>query len=124
MQRADGKLFGVLADHVCRDLLLALLGSDSPLTQSQLVAKLGISSGVVSRRMGELEGVGLVDRESTHSPYDLPFPAETRQLLLDGAKLAASALRRRSDEATGYARELQKDSMAGGILRDRAKESA
>jgi DNA-binding Lrp family transcriptional regulator len=124
MQRADGKLFGVLADHVCRDLLLALLGSDSPLTQTQLVAKLGISSGVVSRRMGELEGVGLVDRGSAHAPYDLPFPAETRQLLLDGARLAAGALRRRSDEAEAYARELQKDSMAGGIIRDRAKESA
>jgi len=124
MRRADGKLFGVLADPLCRALLHALLDDELPLTQRQLIAKLSVSSGVVSRRMGELEGIGLVDRPSSHAPYALVFPSETRHLLVEGAKLAARALERQADEAKAYARDLQKDSMAGGILRDRAKESA
>jgi DNA-binding transcriptional regulator GbsR (MarR family) len=122
MSRADGKLFEVLADPVCRDLLWGLLESETPLTQSQLGTQLGLSSGLVSKRMGVLEGLGLVERATSHAPYSVIFPVETRALLVDGAQLFASAIKRRAEQAEEVARRLKKQGMEGGHLRDRARE--
>lgn len=124
MYRADGKLFEVLADPVCRDLLWGLLESDAPLTQSQLGGSLALSSGLVSKRMGSLETVGLVERPSPHAPYSVVFPAETRALLVDGAQLFASAIKRQAESAEEIARRLQRMGMKGGHMRDRGRESA
>ncbi len=123
MPRADVKLFEVLADQVCLGLLRCLLNADGPLTQSQLAAKLAVSSGIVSRRMGELETIGIVERASSHAPYTLVFPSETRGLLSGAADLAANAYGGLHADAAAYARELKKESLAGGNLRDRAREA-
>lgn len=124
MHRADGKLFEVLADPVCRDLLWRLLESDSPLTQSQLCSQLSLSSGLVSKRMGTLETLGLVERPTPHAPYAVVFPVETRALLVDGAQLFASAIERQAEQAKDIARRLKKQGMEGGHIRDRARGSA
>jgi MarR family protein len=122
MSHADGKLFEALADHVCRDLLWALLDSDQDLTQSQLCKQLSIKSGLASKRMGVLEDLGLVERPSPHASYSVVFPSETRSLLVDGSQLVTSALKRRYEESDAHRRELLKKGMDGGHLRDRAKE--
>lgn len=124
MQRADGKLFEAFAEPVCRDALRELLNSDEPLTQGELAQRLDVSSAVMSRRMNALETAGIAVRESAHGPYRLLFPSETRKLLVDGAELAASAWKRQAGEATAHARELRKEGMAGGIIRDRKREAS
>jgi DNA-binding MarR family transcriptional regulator len=124
MYRPDGRLFEVLADPVCRDLLWGLLESDGPLTQSQLCGSLALSSGLVSKRMGTLETVGLVERPTSHAPYSVVFPAETRALLVDGAQLFASAIKRQAERADDGVRRLKKQGMEGGHIRDRTRESA
>lgn len=123
MQRADGKLFEAFAEPVCRDALRELLNSDDPLTQGSLAKRLGVSSAVMSRRMSALETAGIVLRDSAHGPYRLPFRAETRKLLLDGAELAARAWERQAAEATAHARDLRKEGMTGGIIRDRGRKA-
>lgn len=123
MQRADVKLFEVLADTVSVDLLQALVDADDPLTQSQLAAQLAISSGLTSRRMGELEGIGIVERRTSHGPYAVVFPEATRDLLIAVADLAADAIGRQSATADSHRRELKKKRLDGGRLRDRAKEA-
>lgn len=122
MQQADGRLFSALADSVCRRALRFLLDSDGGLTQGELATRLAITSGTASKRLGELEALGLVERPSSHSPYSVVFPAMTRALLIDGADLAATALERLAGDARAHTRDLRKDSMAGGNLRDRANE--
>jgi DNA-binding HxlR family transcriptional regulator len=124
MYRPDGKIFEVLSDPVCRDLLWSLLESDEPLTQSQLGKSLRLSSGLVSKRMGALETIGLVERPTSHAPYSVVFPAETRALLVDGAQLFVGAIQRQAQRADEDVRRLKKQGMEGGHIRDRARETA
>ena len=121
MALPDGKLFELLADDVCRDLLRTLLHEPEPLTQRQLVAALGMNSSTVSRRMGALEDWGLVTRRSSHAPYDILFPSDTRRLLAAAATLTRVVKERQADEAREHERQLLKESLDGGYERDRAK---
>ncbi len=88
MARADGKLYELLADEVCRTILRFLLRSREPTTQRALTAALPFNSSTVSRRMSELEDAGLVVRAGGHAPYSVLFPGEVRDLLLAGSDLA------------------------------------
>jgi DNA-binding MarR family transcriptional regulator len=107
MARADGKLFDLLADHVCRLILAALIKARGPLTQQQLIAKLGLSSSTVSRRLGDLEDMGLVERASRRAPYRVVYERQTRDLMATALEIAASAAARVSLEADTEARELR-----------------
>lgn len=122
MDRPDVTLLKAVADRGCIDLLRALL--DGPATQKQLIEGLGLNSGTVSRRMGELEGIGLVTRDRSHGPYRLTLPAETRHFIQGAADLARLGLRSRLDEAEAHARGLRKAGLSGGHLRDRAEGGA
>jgi DNA-binding IclR family transcriptional regulator len=121
MARADGKVFELLADAICRELLRLLLNSDVPLTQRDLTAALGLNASTISRRMKDLEAFGLVERQSRNAPYDIPFPSETRDLLWAAARIARMAMDRQADEAREYERQLHKEGLDGGFLRDRAR---
>jgi DNA-binding IclR family transcriptional regulator len=107
MARADGKLFDLLADHVCRLILAALVKAPGPLTQQQLIARLGLSSSTVSRRLGDLEDMGLVERASRRAPYRLVYATQTRDLMATALEIAASTAARVSLEADTEARELR-----------------
>ena len=91
MARPDGKLFQLMADEVCHDILRRLLASVAPLTQKALTAASPYDSSTISRRMGDLEDLGLVQRPSAHAPYHLQFREQTRALLRAGAELARLA---------------------------------
>lgn len=112
MSRADGKLFELLADEVCRAILRVLLSSDEPMTQRMLGSALPFNSSTISRRMRDLENAGLVARSSGHAPYTVLFRSKTRELLLAGADLASMAHTSLAEEAGHDARELRKESMA------------
>jgi DNA-binding MarR family transcriptional regulator len=107
MARADGKLFDLLADHVCRLILAALIKEPGPLTQQQLIAKLGLSSSTVSRRLGDLEDMGLVERASRRAPYRVVYEKQTRDLMATALEIAASTAARVSLQADTEARELR-----------------
>jgi DNA-binding Lrp family transcriptional regulator len=113
MSRSDGKLFELLADEQCRDLVRLLVREAKPLTQRQLGELLKLDSATVSRRMTALEDFGLVERNSSHAPYALVFPEETRALLLNAFGLIEAARQRQADEASLYKQEVQ-----GGAKRE------
>lgn len=123
MRQPDGNLFELLADDVCRDLLRSMLREDEPQTQRQLTAALSLNSSTISRRMGQLENLGLVSRASSHAPYEILFPSKTRELLLAAAGLARLSRERQAAEAAAHERDLRKESMNGGSLRDLAREA-
>jgi DNA-binding MarR family transcriptional regulator len=124
MARADGKLYELLADEVCRAILRALLERDEPITQRTLTAELAYGSSTISRRMGDLEDAGLVARSSAHAPYFVLFRAKTRELLLAGADLAHMAHEGLADDAARDARELRKEHMVAQSPRTKAEDSA
>jgi DNA-binding IclR family transcriptional regulator len=105
--RADGKLFELLADDVCAAILRALIDSESPLTQRQLTAALGYTSSTISRRIGSLEDVGLVQRDGARSPYVLGFPNQTRDFLAAGLTLSELTHDKLAQEAREQLRELR-----------------
>lgn len=125
MARPDVKIFQLLTDEVCCDLLRLLLASEGPQTQQQLASVLELNSSTVSRKMAVLEGGGLVERTGPRkAPYRILFPSKTRELLQASADLAKLALEAQAETAKSYAGDLRKDGMAGGNLQDRAKEGA
>jgi DNA-binding IclR family transcriptional regulator len=103
----DGKLFELLADEPCHDLLRILLREREGLTQKQLVAIAGLNSSTISRRMRELEEAGFVARRSVHGRYEVVFPTETRAVLLAAAKLTQVTLQRKLDVASLHVEELR-----------------
>jgi DNA-binding Lrp family transcriptional regulator len=103
----DGKLFELLADEPRHDLLRILLREGRGLTQRELATIAGLNSSTISRRMGELEEAGIVARRSAHGPYEVVFPAETRDVLLAGAKLTKATLQRKLDIASLHLDELR-----------------
>jgi DNA-binding IclR family transcriptional regulator len=123
MSRADGKLFELLADEPTRNLLRALLAEEEPQTQRQLASTVRYNSSTISRRMAALEEFGVVERRSGHAPYALRFPSQTRALLLAAAGLDRAVKQKQADEAAEYERDLRKESLGGGHLLDRSKES-
>ncbi len=125
MARPDVKIFQLLTDEVCCDLLHQLLTGDDLQTQQQLATALDLNSSTVSRKMAVLEGEGVVERIGPRkAPYRVIFPSKTRELLQAGADLAQLSLESRTEWARSHAGGLRKDGMAGGNLRDRAKEGA
>jgi DNA-binding Lrp family transcriptional regulator len=106
MARADGKLYELLADHACRVILAALLKAPGAMTQRELVASLSLSSSTISRRMAELEAIGLIEHDSARSPYRLTFEEKTRALMKIALELGAAVAMRESFEADTGAREL------------------
>lgn len=123
MARADGKLFGLLADHPCRVILGGLLKAREPLTQRQLIAALGLSSSTVSRRLGELEDVGLVERASPRAPYHLVFEEKTRELMAIALELGSAAAMRMSFEPDTEAQELRAELEVGSPVLPEASDS-
>lgn len=124
MRQPDTKLFKVFAEEDCRLILNELLESDEPQTQRQLSATLKLKSSVMSRRMAEIEDLGLVMRVSSHAPYEVLLPAMVRQFLDLGAELASEAIRRQAEEAGAHAKNRRLNGMRRGALLDRAKESS
>jgi DNA-binding HxlR family transcriptional regulator len=123
MALSVGKLFDVLAQEDCRKAISHLLDSEQPQTQRQLSDALELRSSVISRRMKEIEDVGLVKRPgSTHTPYDILFSVQVRQLLILGAELARDASRRQAEEDDEYAKKRRKSGMRGGTLLDQTRE--
>lgn len=88
MARAGRKLFRLLGDDVCRDLLDCLLGRNGPQTQAQLARVLDLNSSTVSRRIGQLEEEGVVEQiGGKRGPYRIAFPSPTRKLLEEASEL-------------------------------------
>jgi DNA-binding MarR family transcriptional regulator len=54
---------------------------ESPLTQKQLAAELGLNSGTASKQMAKLVAARLVARRRSHGPYELQFRKEVWELL-------------------------------------------
>jgi DNA-binding Lrp family transcriptional regulator len=114
--RADGKLFHVLADETCREILAVLLRVfPEALTQRQLIASLGLTSSTASRRLGELEDLGVVERASSRAPYTLVFEEQTRSFMVAGLQIAAATAARVS---------LQADTEAQDLIRVQTAEAA
>lgn len=107
MARADRKLFRLLTDEVCYDILRALLDEAEPLAQRDLVRILGVASSTVSRRVNDLEDVGLVARASRHGACSLVYESTTRELLRSAAELMAMAHAKLSDDAIAAAQGLR-----------------
>lgn len=99
MARADRKLFRLLTDEVCYDILRTLLEESEPLAQRDLVRILGVASSTVSRRVIDLEDIGLVQRASKHGACSLVYESTTRELLRSAAALMGMAHARLSDDA-------------------------
>ena len=112
VDRPDVVVLKAIADQGCVDILRSLLAG--PATQKQLQAEHGINSGTLSRRMRELEQIGLVERERSHGPYQLVFGEQIRTLVQAAADLGQLGMQRRADEATAYARDLRKEAFSGG----------
>lgn len=124
MSRPDVKIFELLTDEVRCDLLRLLLRNEAPQTQQQLASVLDLDSSTVSRRMADLESAGLIERAGPRkAPYRILFPSKTRELLQASADLAQLVLEAQTATARGYAGDLRKEGMAGGNLRDQARES-
>jgi len=109
MSRLDGKLYELLADEVCRDLLRRVVASDRPLTQRELVNATGLNSSTISRRMALIEEHGLVHRPSLHSPYEVVFRETVRDLLVLAKELALMLLDRDAGQLRDEAEELRGD---------------
>jgi DNA-binding transcriptional ArsR family regulator len=107
MARADRKLFRLLADEVCYDILRALLDEPEPLAQRDLVRLLGVASSTISRRINDLEDAGLVARTSKHGVWRPVYEGTTRELLRSAAELMAMTHAKLSDDAVKDARTLK-----------------
>lgn len=123
MPRADRKVFRLLDDDVCRDLLDLLLDREGPRTQAQLTAALDLNSGTVSRRLGGLEDDGMVERVGPRGPYAVVFPAETRTLLLAASGLAKLLADAHAADARDLSKRQRTEGLAGGHMHDRARET-
>jgi DNA-binding Lrp family transcriptional regulator len=122
MARPDRKLFRLLNDDVCRDVVDSLLGKDGPLTQAELTERLGLNSGTVSRRVGHLEDEGIV--EQVGKRYRLVFAEQTRKVMQETGELTLLLSARQHEDAKESQDERRKQGMAGGHLQDRAGEQA
>jgi DNA-binding HxlR family transcriptional regulator len=122
VDRPDVTLLKAVADRGCIDLLRSLL--DGPATQKDLMGRLGLNSGTVSRRMGELETLGLVVRDRAHAPYRLRHAPETRTFVQITADLAKLGMRSRYEESDAHSRDVRKAGLKGGHLRDRMEDLA
>ncbi|HSK49424.1 MAG TPA: winged helix-turn-helix domain-containing protein [Solirubrobacterales bacterium] len=121
MARADRKLFRLLDDEVCRDLLQLLLKKGGQ-TQRELTEALDLSSGAISRRMTRLEDEGLAERASPRGPYRVVFAEGTQDLLRASAKLADLLAARHAGETWTLRTELEEESIDLDRLPDRARE--
>jgi biotin operon repressor len=122
MPRPDRKLFRLLNDDVCRDLLTGLLSREGPRSQAQLGAALGLNSSTISRRIGQLEDEGIVELTRRGGPYRLVFPEATRELMEKAAELNLLLADRQFTDSKASRSELRKEGLAGGHLHDRAGE--
>jgi DNA-binding IclR family transcriptional regulator len=122
VDRPDVLVLKAVADQSCVDVLRILLRG--PATQKHLLEVLGLNSGTLSRRMAELETLGLVDRDRRRGPYRLAFGEQTRALIQAAADLGRFGARKRADEADEYALGLRKEGFSGGHLVDRGRDLA
>ncbi|MDA0179710.1 winged helix-turn-helix domain-containing protein [Solirubrobacter phytolaccae] len=95
-----------LGDPERWQIVLRLLESDA--TQKQLSAELGLSSATLSRRMNELELMGLVARERSHSPYVLLFRQPVLKVLQAGAELAEAVSTRQATVDQAKTKDLRR----------------
>jgi DNA-binding HxlR family transcriptional regulator len=123
MSRPDVQLFQLLADQTSVEILEHLLDSDDPLAQREIVSQLGISSGVVSKRMVSLELLGVIERPSSHAPYSIVRPDQTRALLEAANDLSEEMHAHTAEKAGRHKRERRKAALSGGHQRDREKET-
>jgi DNA-binding MarR family transcriptional regulator len=124
MPRADRKLFRLINDDVCRDILELLLDRDGPRTQVELTTALDLNSGTISRRLANLEDEGVVERSGPRGTYVVVFPSDTRELLLAASGLAKRLANAHAQDAEGLSKRQRTESLAGGRLHDMAREEA
>lgn len=122
MPRADRKLFRLLNDDVCRDILELLLDRDGPRTQAELTAALDLNSGTISRRLSNLEDEGVVERIGRRGPYAVSFASETRKLMFAASALAKLLANAQSSAAEDLSKRQRTEGLAGGHLNDRVRE--
>lgn len=120
MARADRKLFRLLDDEVCRDVLQHLLGENGRQTQRELTEALDRTSSAISRRMTRLEDEGLVEREGPRGPYRVVFGEETAALLGASAKLADLLAAKHAGETWALRDGLERGASAKNPLHDHA----
>lgn len=124
MPRADRKLFRLINDDVCRDILELLLDRDGPRTQAELTAALDLNSGTISRRLASLEDEGVVERTGPRGAYAVVFPSDTRELLLAASGLVGRLAHAHAENADELSKRQRTESLAGGRLHDIAREEA
>lgn len=113
MARSDRKLFRLLTDEVCYGILRALVESPVPLAQRELVRRLDVASSTISRRIIDLEDIGLVERGSKHGACSLVYESTTRELLKAAAELMAMTHAKMSDESSAVANALREPRSPG-----------
>jgi DNA-binding HxlR family transcriptional regulator len=115
MIRPDVEVLKALADVAAVDILARLV--DSAATQRELCEELGITQSTASRRLSDLERLGVVAHHGGHgAPYELVWPDRVEQLIRAAADLAADGLGRRAAEADALARGYRKARFAGRPL--------
>lgn len=123
MVRADRKVFRLLNDDVCRDLLDCLLGKNGPQTQAQLTKVLDLNSSTVSRKMGQLEEEGVVEQlGGKRGPYKVAFPLPTRRLLEEASEIARLLATAYEQSANELHSRQRREALAGGHLHDQTSE--
>jgi DNA-binding transcriptional ArsR family regulator len=121
MPRADRKLFRLLNDDVCRDVLDLLLDRNGPRTQAELIAVLELNSGTVSRRLANLEDEGVVEKLGQRT-YGVAFAPEVRKLLLTASGLTKLLADTHAKAADDLSKRQRTEGLAGGHLHDTARE--
>lgn len=86
-----------------------LLAGDA--SQKELGADLNLASGTVSRRMKELESLGIVQRDRSHGPYQIVLHRQVWQLLQAAADLARDVAAERATSADTHATQLRRRGM-------------
>lgn len=101
----EQKLFELLSDESYADILRVLLQKKGA-TQKELAENFGFGIPILSRRLVELESVGLIGRKG--SAYTVLFPDRTGALLQAAADLASDVLSRQAAEAIEHSKQLSK----------------
>jgi DNA-binding IclR family transcriptional regulator len=100
---------GARAAQESLELLVALLEQSDEV--EVLVARTGISSSTVSRRLDDMLLVGLVSRQRARGAYRVACPEETRRFLEAASGLALAALGARAKGEENFRRRVAKTRM-------------
>jgi DNA-binding HxlR family transcriptional regulator len=118
VERPDVYLHRALGDERCLLIVEHLLLA-GPATQKEVANALDLDASTISRRMAELERLGIVRRNTRRGPYELSHPEPTRNLIEGAAGIMSSVLGEQARVAEERSRALRKAGMSSGRLRDR-----